>query len=278
MGKRKKIKKTDILTYIILILFMLYVLFPLFVMVMTSLKENLDFIKNPTGFPEKICLDGFQTLFTDSHFFLYLRNSVLVTGISLAAVIVFSVMLSYALARYTGAWVRKWYFFFLAGMIIPIRLGVLFLNDMLNALHLVNTPWGLLFIYIAMSIPFSMFILTGYIKMIPREMDEAAYLDGCTTSRVITSMMVPLLKPAIATVAIYNFVPIWNDVYFPLIFIFDDSKKTFMLQVTNYFGEFSTDWNLVYSALTFAAGISLVFYAFFSKYLVKGLTAGALKG
>ena len=114
--------------------------------------------------------------------------------------------------------------------------------------------------------------------MIPREMDEAAYLDGCTTFRLITTMIVPLLKPAIATVAIYNFVPIWNDVYFPLIFIFDDNKKTFMLQVTNYFGQYSTDWNLVYSALTFAAAVSLVFYAFFSKYLVKGLTAGALKG
>ena len=149
---------------------------------------------------------------------------------------------------------------------------------MLNWMGLLNNLWGLILIYIAMSIPFSMFILTGYIKMIPREMDEAAYLDGCTTTRLIWSMIVPLLKPAIATVAIYNFVPIWNDVYFPLIFIFDDEKKTFMLQVTNYFGQFSTDWNLVYSALTFAAAVSLIFYAFGSKYLVKGLTAGALKG
>jgi len=276
--KRRKLNTGDIITYIILVLFALYVIIPLLIMVMTSLKGNLDFIKDPVGFPKTIVLDGFKTLFSDSHFLRYLGNSVIVTSISLFLAISFSIMLSYALARYTGAWVQKWYFYFLAGMIIPIRLGVLFLNDMLNALGLLNSHLGLIFIYIAMSIPFSMYILTGYIKMIPKEMDEAAYLDGCSTPQVITSMIVPLLKPAIATVAIYNFVPIWNDVYFPLIFIFDDDKKTFMLQVTNYFGEFSTDWNLVYSALTFAAAVSLIFYAFGSKYLVKGLTAGALKG
>ena len=276
--KSKKNSAGDVIAYILLILFSFYVLAPLFIMLLTSFKDNLDYIKNPIGLPDKIVLDGFKTLFSDSHFLTYLRNSLVITGISLVCINAFSVMLSYALARYTARWVKKWYFFFLAGMIIPIRLGVLFLNDMFNWMNLLNTPWALIFIYIAMSIPFSMFILTGYIKMIPREMDEAAYLDGCTTFRLITTMIVPLLKPAIATVAIYNFVPIWNDVYFPLIFIFDDNKKTFMLQVTNYFGQYSTDWNLVYSALTFAAAVSLVFYAFFSKYLVKGLTAGALKG
>lgn len=278
MKHHKKLSLADVLTYAVLILFALYVLMPLAIMVMTSLKGNLEFIKNPTGLPKKIVLDGFKTLFSDANFLRYLRNSVFVTAVSLICVIAFSVLLSYALARYHGKWVKKWYFFFLAGMIIPIRLGVLFLNDMLNWMGLLNNLWGLILIYIAMSIPFSMFILTGYIKMIPREMDEAAYLDGCTTTQLIWSMIAPLLKPAIATVAIYNFVPIWNDVYFPLIFIFDDEKKTFMLQVTNYFGQFSTDWNLVYSALTFAAAVSLIFYAFGSKYLVKGLTAGALKG
>lgn len=276
--KRRRLKASDIIIYIVLILFALYVIFPLFIMLMTSLKGNLDFIKDPIGLPKTIVLDGFKKLFTDTHFLRYLGNSAIITSVSLFLAITFSIMLSYALSRYTGAWVQKWYFYFLAGMIIPIRLGVLFLNDMLNAMGLLNTHLGLIFIYIAMSIPFSMYILTGYIKMIPKEMDEAAYLDGCSTPQVITSMIVPLLKPAIATVAIYNFVPIWNDVYFPLIFIFDEDKKTFMLQVTNYFGEFSTDWNLVYSALTFAAAVSLIFYAFGSKHLVKGLTAGALKG
>ncbi len=278
MRKRRKIRVADFLTYLVLILYAAYVLVPLAIMVMTSMKENLEFIQDPTGLPSQLFLDGFRTLFSDSQFFLYLKNSIFITGVSLVFAITFSVLLSYALARYTGRWVRKWYLFFLAGMIIPIRLGVLFLNDMFNQLHLLNSHWGLILIYIAMSIPFSMFILTGYIKMIPKEMDEAAYLDGCSTPRLIGSMIVPLVKPAIATVAIYNFVPIWNDIYFPLIFIFDDSKKTFMLQVTNFFGQYSTDWNLVYSALTFAAVVSLIFYAFGSKHLVKGLTAGALKG
>lgn len=278
MKKHKKLRVGDVVTYLLLAVYALYVLVPLVIMVMTSLKKNLDFIKNPVGLPTQICLDGFKTLFGDANFLQSLLNSVVITAISLVLAIGFSILLSYALSRYTGRWVRKWYFFFLAGMIIPIRLGVLFLNEMFNFLGLLNSHLSLILIYVAMSIPFSMFILTGYIKMIPKELDESAYIDGCTTPRVIFSMIVPLIKPALATVAIYNFVPIWNDIYFPLIFLYDDSKKTFMLQVTNYFGQFSTDWNLVYSALTFAACVSLVFYAFGSKHLVKGLTAGALKG
>ena len=114
--------------------------------------------------------------------------------------------------------------------------------------------------------------------MIPAEMDEAAFIDGCSNLQVVGRMVVPLLKPAIATVAIYNFIPIWNDVYFPLILIFAPSKKTFMQHVTMFFGQYQTDWNLVFSALTFATLVSLVFYAIGSKQLVQGLTAGALKG
>ncbi|MCQ2437770.1 MAG: carbohydrate ABC transporter permease [Clostridia bacterium] len=276
--QKKKIRISDVVTYVILFAFAFIVIAPLFLMVITSLKKTLEFMKFPLDLPKEICLDGFKTVFLEHNFMMYLGNSVFVSLISLAVSLVMALALAYALGRNKGKWVRRLYVYFLAGMIVPIRLGVLFLNDMLNSLHLLNTHWGLICIYTAMSIPFGMYILTGYVKMIPAEIDEAATIDGCTTIGVIGRIILPLIRPALATVAIYNFLPIWNDVYFPLVFIFDETKKTFMLHVTMFFGQYSKDYNLIFSALTFAAGVSLIFYVFASRQLIKGLTAGALKG
>jgi raffinose/stachyose/melibiose transport system permease protein len=145
-------------------------------------------------------------------------------------------------------------------------------------LGLLDSLYGLILLYTAMSIPFSMFILTGFIKMIPNELDESAYMDGCSEPRIISKIILPLLKPALATVLIYNFIPIWNDVYFPLIFLHSPENKTLMLFITIFFGQFSTDWSLVFSALTIGAIPSIIIYLVGSKYFIKGLTSGALKG
>lgn len=275
---KKKYRISNLIIYLFLILAALFVIAPLVLMVITALKNNLEFMKKPLSLPSKLNFDGFVKVFTEYNFLNYLWNSVFVTVISLAISLTISVTLSYALSRYKGKWINRLYFYFLVGMIIPIRLGVLFLNDMLNALGMLNNLWGLICIYTAMSIPFSMYIMSGYVRMIPRELDEAAIIDGCGIPRILAQVILPLIRPAIATVAIYNFMPIWNDVYFPLVFIFDESKKTFMLHVTMFFGQYSKDYNLIFSALTFAAAVSLIFYAFGSRQLVKGLTAGAVKG
>jgi raffinose/stachyose/melibiose transport system permease protein len=276
--RRTRLRLSDLLIYLVLGIMALIVVAPIFLMLMTSLKGNLQFMKQPLALPDGIHLEGYISVFTEHNFLRYVGNSLFVTLISLSVSLAFSVLLAYALSRYRGKWVTRLYFYFLMGMIIPIRLGVLFLNDLLNRMGLLDSLWGLVCIYTAMSIPFAMFILTGYIKMVPAEIDESATIDGCGTGRIIIHIILPLIRPAIATVAIYNFMPIWNDVYFPLVFIFDQSKKTFMLHVTMFFGQYSKDYNLIFSALSFAALVSLIFYAFGSKQLIKGLTAGALKG
>jgi raffinose/stachyose/melibiose transport system permease protein len=247
-------------------------------MVITSLKVNMEITMNPLSMPSSFNINGYKKIFGNENFLWYVKNSMLVVIFSLSFSLLLALLLSYVLARYRGKVINSLYLFFLIGMIIPLRLGVLFLNDMFNTLGLLDSLLGLILIYIATSIPFAMFILTGYIRMIPDEIDESAFIDGCSSVQILSRMIVPLVKPAIFTITIYNFLPIWNDIYFPLIFIFDKRKKTFMLHVTMFFGQFQTDWNLVFSALTFATMVSLIFYALGSRYLVKGLTAGALKG
>ena len=264
--------------YTVLVLYLLYTAYPIFLMISTSLKANKEIIKNPTGWPKEIVITGYIKLFKTQNFLQFFLNSAFVTAVSLLIVLAVSFFLAYALARYTNKISNFLYFYFLAGMMIPLRLGMLYLNDLLNFFGLIDSQWGIILIYCAMSIPFSMFILTGFIKMIPIELDEAAFIDGASALSILRKIAVPLVKPAIATVTVYNFVPIWNDVFFPLIFIKTKGKRTLMLAVTMFFGQFSTDWNLVFSALTLACVPVLLLYLFSSKYLIRGLMAGAIKG
>lgn len=276
--KKCRISLSTTAIYVFLSLFFLYSIYPIFLMIVTSLKANKEIIDNPIGIPKEIFLNGYTKLFAKENFLLYFQNSLFVTLIPLVLVLVISFILAYALSRYNHKASKFLYFYFLAGMMIPLRLGMLYLNDLLNFFGLIDKHWGLIMIYSAMLIPFSMFILTGFIKMIPVELEESAVIDGATPFSIITRILVPLTKPAIATVMIYNFVPIWNDVFFPLIFIKTKEKRTAVLAVTMFFGQFSTDWNLVFSALTLACVPVLIIYLFFSKYIIKGLMAGAIKG
>jgi raffinose/stachyose/melibiose transport system permease protein len=280
MSTRKKTKLSISLVaiYTFLTVYFLYTAYPIFLMVSTSLKGNKEIIKNPAGWPKEVVFSGYIKLFKTQNFLQFFKNSAFVTSISLIIVLIVSTTLAYALSRYSYKISNFLYFYFLAGMMIPLRLGMLYLNDLLNFLGLIDSHWGIILIYCAMSIPVTMFILTGFIKMIPKELEESAFIDGASSFSMLSKVVIPLIKPAIATVTVYNFVPIWNDVFFPLIFIKTKEKRTLMLAVTMFFGQFSTDWNLVFSALTLACIPVLLVYLFGSKYLIRGLMAGAIKG
>jgi len=275
---RKKWSWKIFFVYVVLTLYTIYTLYPIFLMIATSLKGNLEIMQNPSGFPRAVTWKGFETLFRRENFGRYFLNSIFVTVVSSAILLVVSVMLAYILSRYVCRLSNFLYIFFLMGMMLPLRLGLLSLNDLLNSLGLIDSLWGLIFIYVAMNIPFTMFLLTGYIRMIPVEMEESAFIDGANTWTILRKITVPLIKPAIATTIVYNFVPIWNDAFFPLVFVSTKSRRTLMLAITLFFGQFSTDWNLVFSALTLACLPVILVYIFCSKYLIRGMMAGALKG
>lgn len=276
MVKNNKLKLIGI--HLILILYFLYTIYPIYLMVVTSLKTNREIMSNPAGIPLQITFQGFVTLFQKENFGIYFMNTVFVTVVSIVLMLVISIPLSYALSRYTSKLSRTLFFVFLAGMMIPLRLGLLSLNDLLYKLGMINSHWGLIFIYVAMNIPFTMLIITGFIKMIPVALEESAFIDGANTWTILWRIIFPLIKPAVATTLVYSFVPIWNDVFFPLIFIKTKNKMLLMQAVSMFFGQYSTDWNLVFSALTVACVPVIFVYILCSKYLIRGLMAGSLKG
>ena len=265
-------------SHVVLIFWTFLVLFPLWTMVINSFKFKFDIYTDPFGLPKKWNFESYVSVITDGDFFLYFRNSLFVTLGSIFLVLLFGAMASYALVNWKHKASRFLYLFFIAGMMLPIKIGSIRLLQLIKGMGLLNTLWGLFPVYTAMGLPIAVFVLTEFIRQIPTELTEAAVIDGATRKKVFTIIILPLLRPALATVAIYNLIPFWNDLWFPLIFINNDAHKTLLLGVTRLFGQYMTDWSRILAVLTLSAVPVLVLYLTMSKNFIRGLTAGAVKG
>lgn len=208
---------------------------------------------------------------------LYFGNSLLVTVIPLFLVLLFGAMAAWALSEYRFRGSRLLALFLAMGIMVPIRLGTVSILETMVSLNLVNTHMALILVYTAMGLPLAIFILTEFIGQVPNELKEAARCDGITEIRLFFQIILPLVRPAVATVAVFTMVPMWNDLWFPLILAPGDATKTIQLGVQQFIGQYATDWNSVLAALSLAVLPILVLYVFFSQQLISGLTSGAVK-
>ncbi|MCL2179580.1 MAG: carbohydrate ABC transporter permease [Treponema sp.] len=273
-----KIQSQNRFSHVVLVLWSLVVLFPLWVMVINSFKDRLSIYQNPFGLPSKWNFTNYTDILGSGDFLGYFKNSLLAVILSLLFLLVITSLASYALANWRGKLSRIIYFIFIAGMMLPIKIASIKLLELIRALGLLNTIWALIPIYTAMGVPVAIFILTEFIRQIPKELLEASTIDGAGKFRIFTTIIVPLSRPALASVAIYNLVPFWNDLWFPLIFITDEKSKTLLLGVTRLFGQYQTDWSKVLAVLTLSAIPVIALYLIMSKQFIRGLTAGAVKG
>ena len=252
-------------------------IYPLIVMVLSSFKTNAEIFTSPFALPQSFTLANAGKVWTDTNFVQYLANSLIVTGASIVLIMLFSTMAAYAIARYEFRFSNAVLMFFLSGMTVPLKLAIIPLFIQLDTLHLIDTYTGLVLVYVAMGIPSAIFIMTGFLRSLPRELEEAARLDGANELRVMVSVMLPMARPAMVIVAIQNAVPIWNDFFFPLILITSDRLKTLPQGLTVFMGEFTTNWGVLFTGLSLAAlPITLVYIAL-SRQFIAGITQGAVK-
>jgi raffinose/stachyose/melibiose transport system permease protein len=261
-----------------MIIWCLIVLFPIWVLIINSFKTRLTIYNNPFWIPSKWNFSNYGAVFRDSDFLVYFKNSFIVVILSLLFVVVFSSLASYALANWKSKTSNIVFLIMISGMMLPIKIASIKLLEIVRFLGLINTIWSLIPIYVAMGIPIGIFILTEFIREIPYELTDAALMDGTGRFKIFSLIIIPLIKPAISTVAIYNLVPFWNDLWFPLIFITEDKSKTLLLGVTRLFGQYQTDWSKVLAVLTLSAIPVLLLYLSMSKQFIEGATAGAVKG
>ena len=261
----------------VLLLNAFIMIYPLFVMAISSFKTNAEIFTSPFALPHSFSLANAEKVWTETNFVRYLANSIGVTGASIVLIVIFATMAAYAIARYEFRGNALMLMFFLSGMTVPLKLAIIPLFIQLDTLHLIDSYAGLVLVYVAMGIPSAVFIMTGFLRSLPRELEEAPRIDGASEWQVMMLVMLPLARPAMVIVAIQNAVPIWNDFFFPLILITSDNLKTLPQGLTVFMGEFTTNWGVLFTGLSLAAlPITLVYIAL-SRHFIAGITQGAVK-
>jgi raffinose/stachyose/melibiose transport system permease protein len=269
----------SIAAHAILLTYTLIALFPVFVIVINSFKSRKAIFAEPLAppMPGNFDLVGYATVMKQGDFFQYFLNSMTVTCASLFFVLLFGAMAAFALSEYRFKGNLLMGLYLALGIMIPIRLGTVAILEMMVSAGLVNTLTALILVYTAQGLPLAVFILSEFMRTVSDDLKNAGRIDGLSEYRIFFTLVLPLVRPAMATVAVFTMIPIWNDLWFPLILAPSEATKTITLGSQVFIGQFVTNWNAVLAALSLAIVPVLVLYLIFSRQLIRGITAGAVK-
>lgn len=254
------------------------ILLPVFFLFNSSVRETNDFARDPLVLARDPYWKNFQDVWANGLFATHLKNSVIVTGGSLLLILVLALGAGFVLGRYEFKGQNLVMGFVLTGMLIPAKLAILPLFIQLKWMNLLDSHLGLILVYTAGALPAAIFIMSGFFKSLPADLDNAARVDGASEIQLLSRVLIPLVKPGLSIVAIYSAIPIWNDFFLPLVFLQDPEKKTIMQGLTVFFGEYANQWGALFAGLTLAALPVIILYLILSEQFIKGLTAGAVKG
>jgi raffinose/stachyose/melibiose transport system permease protein len=263
----------------ILVLYTCLALFPIILVIMNSFKAKRAIFNAPLQPPMPWTFDlvGYTRVFGDGAIGTYYMNSIIVTVGTIFFTLLFGAMAAWALTEYKFRWNTALAIFLSIGIMVPIRLGSVSLISLASDLNLINTLTALVLVYVAQNLPLAIFILSEFIQQIPKDLREAGRCDGLNEYNIFFYIVLPLLRPAMATVAVFTMIPVWNDLWFPLLLAPTGGKQTITLGVQQFLGQYITDWNAVLAALSTAIVPVLVLYMIFSRQLIRGLTSGAVK-
>lgn len=251
---------------------------PFIFVLMTSLKTQMEtFSGSVWALPEKLNLVNYITVLQGG-FWVYLRNSVFVLVLSIVLILVISSMAAYAFARLRFRLNKPIFALIVAGMIVPIHITLIPIYLLTRNIGLYDTPFALIGPYVATALPVSIFILTEFMRQIPKELEEAAKLDGCRTFGVFWKVFLPLSGPGLSTVAIYNGIGLWNEFIFAYVLTSSSANRTLPLAVWDFQGQYAADIPAILTVVTLTSLPLIVAYAFGQESIVKGMMAGALKG
>ena len=279
MSQARSSTGRTVAAHAVLILYTIIALFPVILVVVNSFKSRAAIFGSPLTPPTPATFDliGYSTVFSQGDFFVYFQNSLIVTVASLFFVLLFGAMAGFALSEYRFRGNTLMGLYLALGIMIPIRLGTVAILKLMIAGGLVNTLIALILVYTAQGLPLSIFILSEFMKSVSDDLKNAGRIDGLSKYRIFFRLVLPLVRPAMATVAVFTMIPIWNDLWFPLILAPSEDTKTVTLGAQMFIGQFVTNWNAVLAALSLAILPVLVLYLIFSRQLIRGITSGAVK-
>lgn len=271
----KKIRRTNRILEIILWICSIVTIYPMLMVLLTSFKSKGEAAYLNISLPDEWHFENYVTVL-QKDFVGSLFNSLFISLISVALIIMLSAFLSFIIVRRDTKGCRISYKIVTLGIIAPF--AALPTIQLLQQMGIYGSRISLCFVYAALYLPFSTMMFSGFIKGIPRELDEAAVMDGAIGGRLFTLVVMPLLKPVLATTGILNFMWVWNELQIPLYLLNSSSKWTLPLSVYNFYGQFSRSWNLVCADVVMVSLPVIIIYAVAQKWIIAGMTAGAVKG
>lgn len=264
----------------LLLLWTAMVVFPFLWMIMTAFKSDPEIIFGPWKLPDTLQWDNFSRAWSEAHIGRYFWNTLIVLSGSLTGTLLFSSMAAYVLTRFEFFGRQLLFYLFLAGMMFPVFLALVPLSFLVNDLHMKGTYQGLILVYIAYSLPFTIFFMTGFFKTLPSEVAEAATIDGAGQYQIFFQIMLPMAKSGLIAMGIFNFLGQWNQFLLPLVLMTDEKKQVLSQGLQNLAIQqgYGNDYGALFAALVITMVPTLVVYVLFQRRLESGLTAGALKG
>lgn len=273
------------LIYTVLLGYLVVVAYPMVWLLYTSLKTDRDIFLEPFTLPAWNDLQwvNFSEAWTKGLFGDYFLNSVIVTAVTVVLSLLFAAMAAYALSRFRFGGSRALFFYFLAGLMIPLQLAIVPLFFQMKAMGLLNSRIGLLMVYIGFGMPFAVFILTGFFKSLPSSLHESALMDGASELRAFWSIMLPLARPGLITVGIFSFLSTWNEFFMAFMFLSGEGSQTLRtlplgLANLTIVSQYRSDWGMAFAGLVLMMLPTMALYALLQRQLTKGITVGALKG
>lgn len=275
----KKVKPVRVILHIVLAAFAAVQLYPLIFLVFFSLKDNNEIYGgNVMGIPRVFRWSNYENALVNANVQHYLLNSIFVTAVVIIVSGVLACMVSYAIARMRVGWNRYVKTFFSIGLMIPLHAVLLPVFIMLKNLKMLDTYQAVIVPYIAFALPMAIFFMIGFFQTLPLELEESAFLDGCGIYRTFFTIILPLVKPALATISIFTFLSTWNEMMFAITFINSEKYRTLTVGIMQMVGRYTTDWGTMGAGLVVATLPTVIIYLLFSNQVQSGMVAGAVKG
>ncbi|MFB9832741.1 carbohydrate ABC transporter permease [Actinoallomurus acaciae] len=274
--RRRRPRRGVVLSTALLWVYAVAALAPLIIMALGSLRTEQDLATKPLGIPVHPAFENYAKAWSEGGFSSYFVNSIVVTVGAVVLGTGVAVLAAYPLARYRFRGQGLLTAYFLAGLMLPIRLGIVPVFYLLNSIGLIDSRIGLICVYAASGVPFAIFVLTAFFRGLPNELEEAARIDGAGEFRIFAQIMVPMVRPALTTVALFQFIPLWNDFFFPLV-LMEDDKYTLPVGLTRFVAEFEAAHAQLYAGLVITTIPLVLLFLLATKQIVAGLTAGMTK-
>lgn len=272
-------KKSLIIPEVVMILFAIVFLYPIILVFYNSLKSFSEVMANVIALPRRLAFENYSYVWQYINYPQLFLNNMIITTVGVVGIVLFSSIAAYKLSRTKTKYSWLVYIFCITPMLIPFQTIMITLLKLAKILHLSDSIWGLGIQYWGFGASMAVFIYHGFVKTIPREIDESAIMDGASTFRMFFEIIFPLLKSVTSTIIVIDVMWIWNDFLLPLIMVNGSkSTKTLTLAAYTFIGQYITDWQYAMTAMVMAVLPSILFFIFMQKYIVKGVTTGAVKG